>query len=195
LCEFISWVEYKEDIFFLTNDCLKTKEGKALRRYLGDQFKEDIKGHGAVRRYFGIPENKGTNKEYTDFSSPKCFPTKIKAAILDGSFSQIAAILPFQLLTNQAWAEYEKIEGPAWAEYKKIRGQALAEYEKIEGQAWAEYEKIRGQALAEYEKIRGQAWAEYKKIRGQALAEYEKIRGQAFWKLLKNPRNRIEVWR
>ena len=137
MCEFVSWIEYKDDVFFLTNDCLRTKEGKALRCYLKDQFGEDIKGHGAIRRYYNIPAGKGSNKECTNFSTPDKFPAKIVEAITTGHMSGICGVaLPVDILSGPAWAEYEKIEGPALAEYEKIEGPALAEYEKIRGRAF-----------------------------------------------------------
>jgi hypothetical protein len=195
MCDFVSWIEYKDEIFFLTNDCLHTKEGKALKRYLGNQFREDIKGHGAIRRYFGIPKDKGMNMECTNFSSPKAFPNKIIEAIKDGSLSKICDIPPISILTQPARAEYEKIKQSAWAEYKKIEQPARAEYEKIKQSAWAEYEKIEQSTWAEYKKIEQPAWAEYEKIKQSAWAEYEKIEQPAFWELAINPRNRVRGWK
>jgi len=184
VCQFISWIEYKDQIYFLTNADLLTKEGKALKKYLGDQYKEDIKGHGAIRRYFELPDNKGTNKECTNFSKPENFPPVIVAAIKNGSLSAICDRPPVIILTKPARAEYGKIVKPARAEYDKIVNAARAEYDKIVKPARAEYDKIVNAARAEYGKIVKPAWA-----------EYGKIVNAAFWKLAVNPRNRIKEWR
>ena len=203
MCDFISWIEYENEIYFLKSSDLKTKEGRDLRLYLKDQFDEDIKGHGAIDRYYGL-KGKGTHKECTDFSSPDNFPSVIVAAIKAGHFCGID--ISESLLTGQAWAEYKKVKGQAWAEYEKVAGQALAEYEKVKEQAVAEYEKVKGQELAEYEKVTGPAWAEYrkvarqalaeyKKVTGPALAEYKKVKGPAFWKIFLVVKNRAKAWR
>ncbi len=170
MCEFISWIEYKKEILFLTKYELETVQGKKLRKYLGTQYENDIKGHGAIEWYYKLKPNSGRHKECTDFSLPDNFPKPIAAAIKKGLFCGIG--IAEQLLTKPAWAEYEKIALAALAEYKKIALAALAEYKKI---ALA--------ALAEYEKIAQAAWA-----------EYEKIAQPAFWKIFKTKKNRIKAW-
>ena len=52
MCEFISWIEYEKKNYFLTDKDLESKEGKSLIKFLGSSFREDIKGHGAIRTYF-----------------------------------------------------------------------------------------------------------------------------------------------
>ena len=52
MCEFISWIEYKGEILFLTDDELETKEGKDLKKYLGSSYYTDIVGHGAIVAYY-----------------------------------------------------------------------------------------------------------------------------------------------
>ena len=165
MCEFISWIEYGGEVLFLTKNELNTNHGQALRKYLGTQYEQDVKGHGAIEWYYKLKPNSRRHKECTDFSSPKNFPKEIVNAIKKGNFGGIG--IAEQLLTQ-----------PAWAEYKKVRQAAFTEYEKA---ALAEYEKA---ALAEYEKVRQTAWA-----------EYEQIRQTAFWKIFKSKKNRIPAWR
>src|SRR3990167_428078 len=166
MCDFISWVEYKDHNYFLTDTDLRTKEGKSLVKYLGDKFTEDIKGHGAIRTYYKELLKYGKDKECTDLSSPDNLPKEIVDAVKKGLMTRIGYSL--DLLNFEGKEKYEKVTGPAWAEYVKVRGPALAEYEKVKGPAWAEYEKVKGQALAEYEKVKGPALAEYEKVKGQA---------------------------
>ena len=174
MCDLISWVEKNGALLYLTTAEIKSSDGKKLRREL--QSDDDLTGHGAIRKFYSVdghPLCGGIDRECTNFSDPKNFPPQISEAIRAGEFSCFYSADILQMLTPQALAEYEKIEGPA-----------LAEYEKIEGPAWAEYEKIEGPAWAEYEKIKGQAWDEYKKIKGQA-----------FWDIFKNKNTRIQHWR
>jgi hypothetical protein len=202
MCEFISWIEYEKKNYFLTDKDLESKEGKSLIKFLGNDFQEDIKGHGAIRTYYnggnqelGKKLQWGKEKENTDLSSPDNFPSEIVTAIKEGLMSRIGMSLDllndegkrkYNKIKDPAWAEYNKIKDPAWAEcikindqalaeYKKINDQALAEYNKIKDPAWAEYNKIKDQAWAECIKINDQAWAEYTKITYPALAEYNKI--------------------
>ena len=204
MCDFISWIEYKDEILFLTKNELETSRGKALRKYLGLHFENDVKGHGAIEWYYKLKDNVGKHKECTDFSNPKNFPAVIVKALKRGYFCGIG--IPENYLTRPARAEYQKVKGPALAEYQKVKGQAWADYEKVNGPAWAEYEKVTGPALAEYEKVKGQAWAKYKKVNGPAWAEYEKVTGPAwaeyekvertaFWKIAKKKENRRKEWR
>ena len=155
MCEFVSWIEFKEKNYFLTDKDLESKEGKSLLKYLGNSWREDIKGHGAIRAYFnggnqelGKKLQWGKEKENTDLSSPDNFPPQIVLAIKEGRMSRIGMSL--DLLNDKG----EK-------EYNKIKDQALAEYNKITDQAWAEYNKIKDQAFWEIfsqKKYRNPLW-------------------------------------
>ena len=202
MCEFISWIEYEKKNYFLTDKDLESKEGKSLLKFLGSNWKEDIKGHGAIRTYFNGGKQEigkkltswGKEKENTDLSSPDNFPDDIVQAIKEGRMSRIGFSL--DLLNDEGKLKYYKITDQALAEYNKIKDQALAEYNKITDQAWAEYNKIKDPAWAEYNKIKDPAWAEYNKIKDQALAEYYKIKDPAGWKLFaqKKYRNLLWIW-
>ena len=177
MCEFISWIEYENKNYFLTDKDLESKEGKSIIKFLGSSFREDIKGHGAIRTYFnGVNQELGKKlqwgkeKENTDLSSPDNFPPQIVLAIKEGRMSRIGMSL--DLLNNKG----------------------IEKYNKITDQALAEYNKITDQALAEYNKIKYQALAEYNKITDQALAEYNKITDPAFWKLFSQKKYRNPLW-
>lgn len=145
MCEFASWVEKDDKVYFLTaNQVFNTTRGKALQKYCGNS--DDYVGHGAIRQYYNLKD--GTNRECTDFSTPDNFPIEIADAIKGGKFRGITVVK--ELLTQPALAEYNKITQPACAEYNKIQQPALAEYKKIR--------KIRQSALAEYEKIQQAAF-------------------------------------
>ena len=174
MCEFISWIEYKDQILFLKDSDLKTKEGKELVKYLSSQFSVDIKGHGAIRKFYNIPDNTGTDKECTNFKKATNFPVEIVKSLLDGDMIRICGNnLPLDILTPSAKTEYQKITQSAWAEYQKITQPAWAEYLKIQQSAWAEYLKIQQSA-----------WA-----------EYLKIQQSEFWKLMENKNNIRKEWK
>ena len=171
MCHFVSWVEHKGIVYFLSDDELATPEGRELRQYC--ECDDDLLGHGAIRKYYNLGNDQGVAKECMDFSNPENFPQRIRKMIKDGKFRRLVLMGYPPLLSASA----------------------LAEYEKIEQAALAEYEKIEQAALAEYEKIRQAALAEYKKIEQAALVEYEKIEQAAWFSLYANPTNRIKAWR
>ena len=150
MCEFVSWIEHKDKVYFLTGDhVFNTPRGEMLRDWIGDKGipLDDYVGHGAIRFYYELDDKIGTQRECTDFSSPANFPAVIVDAIKQGKMRGLAA--PEQLLTESALAEYEKVEQPAWAEYEKVRQSAWAEYEKVEQSAWAEYLKVKQSAFGD----------------------------------------------
>ncbi len=181
MCDFISWIEVGEEVFFLISDDLHSSKGRKLKKHLGSQYAEDIKGHGAIEWFFDIT-GKGIHKECTNFSTPDNFPPEIVTAIKSGKFRGIG--IANQLLTAPALAEYNKVTAPAWAEYNKVTAPAWAEYNKVTAPALAEYNKVTAPALAEYNKVKDAAWA-----------EYNKVTDAAFWDLFADPKNRIIVWR
>jgi len=99
MCEFISWIEKNKDIIFLTgDDVFRTKEGKKLQKYCGNN--EDLVGHGAIRRFYNIPHNVGVNIECSNFLSPRNFPKEIVKAIKSGKMRGLGT--PDGLLLKKA---------------------------------------------------------------------------------------------
>ena len=219
MCHFISWTELDDQIFYINDDCLTDKRGKKLIEHLGQHYRDDIKGHGAIDFYWNL-EGKGTHKEY-EGSNLTELPNKIVVDLLNYKFTKIgfnlallnkdgkaeykkierSAYDEYEKTGQPAYAEYMKIREPAYAEYKKIREVAYAKYEKINQSAYAEYEKIKQSTYVEYTKIRDaayaecekidqSAYAEYEKIKDAAYDEYMKIRDAAFWKVFKIEGNR-----
>jgi hypothetical protein len=81
------------------------------------------------------------------------------------------------------WAAYELLSDVANVEYNKVRGFAWAEYVKVCDLAWAEYNKARDLTQAKYNKVHDPAWAEYVKVCDFAWAEYNKVRATTFARL------------
>jgi len=158
MCEFISAIKDKEDYFYLTKQDLKGKKFNEYKKF-NVNWKEDIKGHGAIEYIYPELKGRGEHWECTNFSSPKNFPECIVDDIKKGNFEGIG--ICFDILNEKGRAEYNKIVQPAWAEYDKIVQPALAEYNKIVQPALAEYNKIVQHAfwkIAKQKKYRTKEW-------------------------------------
>ena len=86
MCDFASYLEYPTDkgtkILFLTDADLKIwRNSKDQPKY---PDKSDNIGHSAIKLYYGITDERGAEKEVTDFSSPSNFPPEIVNAIKTG---------------------------------------------------------------------------------------------------------------
>ena len=131
MCKPISWIEYQNKNYYITNKDLNTKEGKELIKYIGN--KDDIQGHGAVRHYYPELKGKGIEQEVNDFSTPKNFPPEIVKDLLKGNFSEVFTDFSDMLvmLNDEGRAEYEKIRQSALAEYEKIKQSAFWKVFKV----------------------------------------------------------------
>ncbi len=125
MCEFISWVEHENTLYYLTANLLNTKEGRDLKKFLGTAYAEDIKGHGAIERYFGI---KGKHHECTDFSSPNNFPAEIVKAMKSGAFRGIGIPDESQVLTKKAYTDYKSKCAALYADYRSKCDALYASY-------------------------------------------------------------------
>ena len=186
MCEFVSWKKYKENLYYLDNDKLNTKDGRDLLKYLKDNNSlYDICGHGAIEKYY--PELKDKlvdNIEVTDFSSPDNFPKEISDKIKQGKFSDIILEeYPLELLNDKGRKQYNKIKQSALEQYNKIKQPALEQYNKIKQSAWEQYNKIEQPA-----------WEQYNKIEQSASEQYNKIKQSAFWKTFENKKYRNIKW-
>ena len=167
MCEFVSWVEKGKKVYFLTTPLIESEKGSVLLK----NCREDIAGHGAIRLFYGLEQDEGTNKECVDFSSPANFPAAIVEAIKSGEMRGLGT--PEGLLTPKAWAQYLVVKQTAWAQY-----------EAVEQTAWAQYLVVKPPALAQYKAVERTAWAQYKAVEQTA-----------FWDLFADPQNRAEVWK
>ena len=139
MCEFISWVELpgktkaKPKVLFLTHDLIfNTLMGELLQKWSGSN--EDYTGHGAIRFFYGLEQDEGTNRECSNFYTPDKFPQAIVKAIKGGEMRGLGTAP--QLLTEPARAAYEKVERQAWAEYQKASQPDWGEYQKARQQAF-----------------------------------------------------------
>ncbi|MFA5377404.1 MAG: hypothetical protein WC455_16755 [Dehalococcoidia bacterium] len=181
MCEFISWVEHENKLYYLTANLLNTKEGRDLKKFLGTAYSEDIKGHGAIERYFGI---KGKHHECTYFSSSKNFPAEIVKALKAGAFRGIGIPDVSQVLTKKACADYESKCAPLYADYESKCAPLYADYRSKCAPLYADYRSKRDALDADYESKRAPLYA-----------DYESKRDDLFWDIFMDKKNRAKVWK
>lgn len=156
MCNFVSWIEYEGNIYYLQGSDLITKEGKKLLKYIGNY--DDVKGHGAIDKYYGL-NGKGIHKECEDFSTPDNFPKEIQEKLKNGEMADIG--IAFDILTPKAYQEYKNIRDKAYQEYEKIIDKVFKNYEKIRDKAFQEYKNIKAKKyreLVKQKENRVKAW-------------------------------------
>ena len=104
MCEFVSWVEKGERVYFLTPHLIyNTPRGDIIqKRFPGDG---EIIGHTAIRAYWQIRE--GEDKECTDFSTPDNLPEVIVKAIKHGDMTGLNISVPKGILRKSLDDDYE----------------------------------------------------------------------------------------
>ena len=84
MCNFISWIEKDNHLYYLTDAKVFSKEGRRLQKQCQDN---DILGHGAIRQYFADLDNKpmtgGRNCEVNDFWNLKKLPAELASKVAD----------------------------------------------------------------------------------------------------------------
>ena len=78
MCEFISWVELDDEVLYLDDEDVFSKFGKEIFKDCKDN---DILGHGAIRKYYNIPDNKGIGREVKDFWNVKKLPEILQSKV------------------------------------------------------------------------------------------------------------------
>jgi len=202
MCSFVSWIEYKNNIIYLNDDCLKEKKGRELKKHLGENYYSDVKGHEAIRWYFDMNNYQGTNKE-SESINPKDYPEKIVKDIKNCKMTLIGYSLRFLTdfalkdclaIIDFAYKDYEAIKNPAWKDYLTIKNSAEKKYLAIRNSAWKDYLAIRNSAWKNYLTIENFACKDYLAIEKSAYEKYLIIINPVFWKLFKIKKNRIKQW-
>jgi hypothetical protein len=75
------------------------------------------------------------------------------------------------LLTDAAWAEYERARVAAKAEFDRATASAWDEYGRATAKAWTKFERAEASAWAEFERAEALARAEFKRACARAFAE------------------------
>ena len=120
MCEFISWIEKDDKVYFLThNQIYHTRRGKALQQYNGNQ--DDLMGHGAIRWFYDFEG--GSERECFDFSTPDNFPSKIVKAVKSGKMKGFGGVprgLLMPNLDNDYWAKRKPLYDDYYAKRKPL---------------------------------------------------------------------------
>jgi hypothetical protein len=175
MCEFISWKEIKTakgmEILFLTHDDIyNTSRGLELRNHT---TKDDFVGHGAIAFYYQIDASKGTNRECTDFSTPKNFPPDVVEAIKAGKMWGMVDFFPKGLLRAPLDADYEAKHDALDADYEAKHDALDADYKAKHDALYADYEAKRAPLDADYEAKRAPLDADYKAKHDALDADYK----------------------
>ncbi len=181
MCQFVSWVERRGKVYFLTgNQLFHTQKGKEL---LATISHNNLCGHGTIRAYYGIDAGDGVDKECNNFSSPDNFPTIITEAVKSGRMRGIG--FNSRLLSE-----------PARVECNKACNAAGDEYNRTWDAAWAMCEKVgRETNKVEHAKVWDAALAGYERVCNAIEAEYAKVCNTIFWDRFAIPENRAGAWR
>jgi len=171
MCHFVSWIEFDGEVYWMKPSDLATKEGKALTKYLGPAFDEDIIGHGAIDHFYSL-KGRGKHLECEDLSSPKNFPEGIALAIKAGNIIHRGK-LPLNLLSQRGKRLFERT-----CKADADREKADADWKKADAD-WKKADADREKAGADWKKAyadRKKADADWKK----AYADWKKA--DADWK-------------
>jgi len=184
MCECISWIEKRDKVYYLTGKQLFSKKGLAFIKENGIH-PADYCGHGTIRKWYRIDSGDGVDKECTDFSTPKNFPSVIVKAIKNGDFRGMGT--PRELLTPQSYAHI-----PEAAKAEANRKKAYANWDKADS-AWNIAYADRNIA----DSVWNIAYVDRKKAeanRNIACANWNKVVSPFFWDLFAIPENRVKAW-
>ena len=195
MCDFVSWVEIKDRVLFLTDDNIKDWERAGDRPACPD--KSERVGHGAIRLFFGIDETDGINKECTNFSSPSNFPVPIAKAIKDGKIT-CNDFFPKGLLSDELYADYTAKRKMLNDDYDAKRNPVYAAHiAKLKPLDDAYYAK-RNPLEDAYDAQRNLLDADYDAKRTMvydAYAAKRTILNDVCWDKFKEIKNRAPAWR
>ena len=172
MCEFISWVERRDKVYFLTGKQLfHTKKGQ---RFIETISPDDYCGHGTIRAYYGIDTGDGIDKECTDFSSPNNFPIQVAKAIKNGDFKGFS--FPGGLLRKLLEDDYLVKRRPLDDDYEAKRKLLYDDY-------WAKRKPLEDDYLAKLKLLDD----DYEAKRKPLYDDY--------WDLFTKLENRNPAWR
>ena len=81
MCEFVSWIEHRDQILFLTDAEVFSPHGKEV---LQGSRGIDFLGHGAIRAFYGIPGYVGVEHEDRRFWKMELYPEPIRKKLKEG---------------------------------------------------------------------------------------------------------------
>lgn len=113
MSHFFSAVKKGDVLWYLTSDDIDSEKGQQLRRFC--EKRDDLKGHGAIREYFGITG--GFNVEYKYFKFPELLPKELVRGILDEKFTHWFGIPPPRILKPSIYLDCVKTAAKMFNNY------------------------------------------------------------------------------
>lgn len=148
MCEFISWVEERGKVYFLTGEQLLSDFGQAWVKGQGIS-RDDYCGHGTIRRYYRIDEGDGLSKECTSFLTPDNFPAIIVRAIKRGEMRGLGT--PTGLLVDVVEIKWR-------GERETVCAKWRAEWEAVDAKWTAEWDAVHAKWKAEWKAVDARFW-------------------------------------
>jgi len=187
MCDFVSWIEYNDQLYYLTKDCLKDRRIKEI-------YSVDISGHGAIAAFYDIQCGcfRKECKECTDFSSPKNFPAEIVATIKNGEFRGIGSNTG--LLSAEGDGKYFSLLYEPWREERTMAMETREKCKTICEQIYADFSKCKIKE-AEYGNRMNKALKAREGALEKARIKYWKLEQKTFWDIFAIKKYRAKAWR
>ena len=168
MCEFLSWVEKGDKVYFLTSKFIHdTPRGEIVKkRFPGEG---ELSGHAAIRAYFDLEG--GRERECTDFKSPANFPAEIVEALKAGGFRTFP--MPEGLLCAALYADCQAKSDALYADYQAKSAPLSADYHAKRDPLYADYRAKCASLDADYHAKLDALYADYHAKRDPLYADYQ----------------------
>jgi len=100
MCEFVSWIECRGEILFLTDAEVFSSHGKDV---LQSSRGIDFLGHGAIRAFYGIQQGVGREQEERRFWDIALFPEPIRKKLEEGFDANWGKMFQFFRMDDLFW--------------------------------------------------------------------------------------------
>ena len=103
MCNFLSWLECEGKTYVITDAEVKSEKGKELIKESGST--QDIWGHGFCRRFYGLTNAQGVEKEVANVWGKEILNKEIKALVKNlnrnfGYMFSLGGYLDLSILTS-----------------------------------------------------------------------------------------------
>jgi hypothetical protein len=180
MCEMLSWIEKKTGtktkIYFLTGrQIFETEKGREFREWC--KSPDDYTGHGAIRHFYGLEQDEGTNEECTDFSTPANFPKAIVSALKAGDYRgfPIPQKILSKPLNDKYQADWKTLNDKYKADWKPLNDKYKADWKPLNDKYQADWKTLNDKYKADWKPL-------YDKYKADRKTLYDKY--QADWKTL-----------
>jgi len=184
MCQFVSWVERRGKVYFLTSEQLESERGQ---KWVKEEkvSPDDLCGHGTIRLWYRIDAGDGVDKEQTDFTRPSDFPPEIAEAVKAGKFNSFP--LPKGLLRmaldDDYWDKCMALNADYWAKRNALDNDYWTKHNALDDDYWDKRNALGDDYRAKYNALDD----DYRDKCMALNADY--------WALFTSPENRAIKWR